>query len=729
MPVARSAARVKSRLFIAAVVVVLLVAAAAVWRSGAFRPVPLEGQVAIAKPPAARPAGYVGSEACAECHANESAAWAGSQHRAAMERPDASTVLGNFADASYTKNGVTSRFTRRGDDWIVRTDGPDGKLTDYRVEYTFGVHPLQQYLVDIGRGRLQALSVAWDSRPAAAGGQRWFHLYPNERIDHRDELHWTGRQQNWNYMCADCHATDLQKNYDRATDTFATRWAEIGVGCEGCHGPGSAHVEWARRAAQAPADAPAARDKGLTVQFDERGTNLWRIDAATGNAVRSHPRRVDAEVEVCAQCHSRRGQFSNGYRPGERLMDHYLPALITTGLYYPDGQQRDEVYNWGSFLTSRMYSKGVTCGDCHDPHSGKPRAAGNTVCAQCHLASKYDGPQHHFHPAGSSGAQCAACHMPTTTYMVVDPRHDHGFRIPRPDLTRTIGVPNACNQCHADHDAAWSEAEIRRRYPHPKTGFQDFATVFASADRGDPSATIGLVQLVANQDESAIARASALSRLGRLGGENAALAAEAALRDPSGLVRHAAIGVYESVPPEQRLALVPLLDDPLRAVRMQAARVLAPVPASALGPAGTAAYDKAAAEYVAGEQFNADRPESRTNLGTYFAERGRYMESEAEFRSAIEMDPRYVPAWVNLADLLRMRGREEAAEATLREGLERSPRDAMLHHSLGLSLVRQHRDAEALAELRKASELDPGNARFAEVYGIAKAELAPDGGR
>ena len=719
----------KSRLLIAAAVVALLVAAAAAWRSGLLRTTPLEGPVAAVEPAVARPAGYVGSDACAECHAKESAAWAKSQHKAAMELPSASTMLGNFDDASYTKDGVTSRYTRRGDDWFVRTDGPDGKLTDYRVEYTFGVYPLQQYLVDIGRGRLQALSVAWDSRPAAEGGQRWFHLYPGERIDHRDELHWTGRQQNWNYMCADCHATDLQKNYDRATDTFATRWAEIGVGCEGCHGPGSAHVEWARTAQRAPAGATAKVDNGLTVHFDERRANLWRIDPATGNAARSHPRRVDAEVEVCAQCHSRRGQFSNGYHPGERLLDHYLPALITTGLYYPDGQQRDEVYNWGSFLTSRMYSKGVTCGDCHDPHTGKTRAAGNTLCAQCHLASKYDSPQHHFHPAGTPGAQCAACHMPTTTYMVVDPRHDHGFRIPRPDLTRTIGVPNACNQCHADRDAAWSEVEIRRRYPHPKTGFQDFATVFADADRGDPAATIGLVQLVANQDESAIARASALSRLGRLGGENAALAAEAALRDPSGLVRHAAIGVYETVPPEQRMALVPLLDDPLRAVRMQAARVLAPVPASALGPAGTAAYDKAAAEYVAGEQFNADRPESRTNLGTYFAERGRYMESEAEFRSAIEMDPRYVPAWVNLADLLRMRGREEAAEATLRDGLKQAPRDAMLHHSLGLSLVRQHRDAEALAELRKASELDPGNARFAEVYGIAKAELSPGTGQ
>jgi tetratricopeptide (TPR) repeat protein len=318
--------------------------------------------------------------------------------------------------------------------------------------------------------------------------------------------------------------------------------------------------------------------------------------------------------------------------------------------------------------------------------------------------------------------------MPTTTYMVVDPRHDHGFRIPRPDLTQTIGVPNACNQCHADRDAAWSEAEIRRRYPHPKTGFQDFATVFADADRGNPSAEIGLVQLVANQDESAIARASALARLARTGGENAMFAAEAALRDPSGLVRHAAIGVYETVPPEQRLALAPLLGDPLRAVRMQAARVLAPVPPASLGPGGEAAYERAAAEYVAGERFSADRPESRTNLGTYYAERGRYMESEAEFRSAIELDPRYVPAWVNLADLLRLSGREDAAEAALRDGLVQSPKDAMLHHSLGLSLVRQKRNAEALAELRKASELDPGNARFAEVYGIARAELAPEDG-
>jgi predicted CXXCH cytochrome family protein len=692
------------------------------WRSGVFTALPTATQqVAIEDASQAPPAGYVGSGACARCHAKESDAWRGSQHAVAMQVPDEHTVLGDFNDSSFEHFGVTSRFFRRDGKFVVRTDGPDGKLADFEVRHTFGVYPLQQYLLDIGGGRLQALSIAWDSRPKADGGQRWFHLYPDERIDHDDELHWTKRQQNWNYMCADCHATDLQKNYDAATNTFATRWAEPTVGCEACHGPGSAHVAWADAAGHG---APRAASNGLAVHFGERRSAAWRIDPATGNATRSKARDKDTEIDVCAQCHSRRGQFSNGYHPGDTLEDHYLPALLTSGLYYPDGQQRDEVYNWGSFLSSRMYSKGVTCGDCHEPHGAKLRAAGNAVCAQCHLASKFDTQAHHFHEPGTPGAQCAACHMRTTTYMVVDPRHDHSFRIPRPDLTETLGVPNACNQCHEDRSPAWAVAELKKRYPHAQMGYQDFAMAFASADRNEPDATIALAQLVANQDESAIARASALDRLGQLGGENATLSAEAGLKDPSPLVRHAAIGVFDAVPPEQRLQVIPLLEDPVRAVRMRAARTLAPVPAATLGAGGAEAYSKAAAEYVAGERFDADRPENRTNLGGYYAERGQFAEAEAEIRAAIALDPSFVPAWVNLADTMRMQAREADAESALREGLKHSPSDATLHHALGLSLVRQKKNAEALRELKRATELAPGNARFAYVYGVAKTELA-----
>ncbi len=636
--------------------------------------------------------------------------------QAASER----TVLGDFDGATFEHFGVTTRFFRRDGKFMARTDGPDGKLADFEVSHTFGVYPLQQYLVEIGGGRIQALTIAWDSRPKSAGGQRWFHLYPSERIGHDDELHWTKRQQNWNFMCADCHTTDLQKNYDAATDTFRTRWSELSVGCEACHGPASAHVKWADAVASG---AHPGGSNGLTVHFGERRNASWRIDPATGNAVRSKARGDDAELEVCAQCHSRRGQFSNSYRPGERLQDHYLPALLVNGLYWPDGQQRDEVYNWGSFLSSRMYSKGVTCGDCHEPHGAKLRAPGNGVCAQCHLASKYDAPSHHFHAAGTAGAACASCHMRTETYMIVDARHDHSFRIPRPDLSERLGVPNACNQCHTDRTASWASAEIRKRYRNPRPGFQDFAEAFASADRGEPSASIALTQLVANLDESAIARASALDRMAQFGGENALLSAEAALKDRSALVRHAAIGVFDTVPPDQRREIAPLLSDPIRSVRMRAARTLAPLPERALGPTESEAFARAADEYVAGERFNADRPENRVNLGGFFAERGRFMEAEAEFRAALALDPAFVPAWVNLADLMRMRNREADAESILREGLAKAPSDATLHHALGLSLVRQKRNEEALRELKRATELAPDNSRFAYVYGVASQEL------
>jgi predicted CXXCH cytochrome family protein len=637
-----------------------------------------------------------------------------------MQVADERTVLGDFAGVKFRNRGVTSEFFRRDGRFMVRTDGPDGKLADFEVRHTFGVYPLQQYLIELPGGRVQALSIAWDARPKDQGGQRWFHLYPNERIAHTDELHWTQRQQNWNFMCSDCHSTDVRKNFDAATGAFATTWAEISVGCEACHGPGSSHVALARAAAGGD---PAAARGGLTVTFDERKGVAWVIDPATGNASRSVPRSTSTELDVCAQCHARRGQFSNDYRPGEPFTDHYLPALLGPGLYHPDGQQLDEVFNWGSFLSSRMHEKGVTCGDCHDPHGGKLHAPGNAVCAQCHAAAKYDAPSHHFHEPGTAGAACAACHMQTETYMVVDPRHDHSFRIPRPDRTVSLGTPNACNHCHADRTPEWAAAEIRKRYPDPKPGFQGFAEAFAAADRGDAAATMALVQVTANLDESAIARASAIERLGRLPSENALFAAEAGLKDASPLVRRASIAVFEQLPPLQRKAVVPLLDDPSRIVRMQAARTLAPLADDAFDPAALEAFRKAAAELEAAERFNADRPEHRTNLGGFLAERGETVAAEAEYRAALALDPRFVPAWANLADLRRLQGREADAEATLREGLKVVPDAAALHHSLGLSLVRQQRKAEALRELRRATELEPGNARYKYVYDIAAAEI------
>jgi len=238
---------------------------------------------------------FVGSTTCAACHAKESAAWQGSRHRQAMQVADAKTMLGNFNGAQFNYAGVTSTFTKRDGKFFARTDGPDGKLHDYEVRYTFGVDPLQQYLIEFPDGRFQALSIAWDVEK-----KRWFHLYPKQHVDSADELHWTRPSQNWNYMCADCHSTALRKNYDAGANRFRTQWSEISVGCEACHGPGSAHVAWASAGRDGK---PYADDgsKGLAARLDERRGVAWARDGSAATATRSKPRATEHEIDVCAQ--------------------------------------------------------------------------------------------------------------------------------------------------------------------------------------------------------------------------------------------------------------------------------------------------------------------------------------------------------------------------------------------------------------------------------------------
>lgn len=662
-------------------------------------------------PPHATPR-FVGSTACKDCHAAEHQAWQGSQHDRAMQHATAATVLGDFNDALFRHAGSESRFFTRDGKFFVRTDGPDGALADFEIKYTYGVYPLQQYLIELPDGRVQALSITWDARPKAEGGQRWFHQYPKEQIDHRDELHWTKRAQNWNFMCADCHSTDVRKNYNMRENRFATAWAEINVGCEACHGPGSNHVTWAR-------DKPAEAAKGLTVALDQRRGVTWALDPATGNATRSRPKSGDAEIEVCAQCHARRAQIAEGYHAGKPFLDHYLPSLIAPPLYHADGQQREEVYIWGSYLQSKMHAKGVTCGDCHEPHSQKLRAPGNAVCAQCHLPAKYDSPSHHFHAAAKAGSRCVDCHMPATTYMVIDPRRDHSLRVPRPDLSVSIGTPNACNGCHSDKPAKWADAAVRKWYGHAPQGFQTFATAFDFAARDAAEAGPALAGVARDAAQPPIVRATAAQLLGGFPSAEMLEALRRGLSDPDGLVRLGSLQAIDAIPAEQRAVLVaPLLSDSLRVVRIEAARLLAPVPAEALAPNQRAAFNAAADEFIATQNYNADRPEARTALGTFYAARGRADDAERALRSAIALEPRHVPAYVNLADLRRAQGRDAEAETVLREGLSANPNDASLHHALGLALVRREQMPQALAELRRAAELAPGDTRFAYVYAV-----------
>ena len=595
--------------------------------------------------------------------------------------------------------------------FFVHTDGADGKLADFEIRYTFGVTPLQQYLIAFPDGRMQALGIAWDSRPKEKGGQRWFHLYPDQTPKSGDPLHWTGLDQTWNFQCAECHSTELRKNYDAAQNTYATTWAEINVACEACHGPGAQHVEWAKGDRTGP--------DGLIVHFDERRGVHWSLDPTSGNARRSEPRTSAKELEMCGVCHSRSTKIAEPWRPAEQLLQTHVPALLSPGLFEADGKMLDEVYNYAPFRQSKMFIVGVSCSDCHNPHSLKLVADGDAVCGQCHDAGKYAAASHHHHPETSDAARCTACHMPMRTSMRVDQRHDHGFRIPRPDETVRFGTSNACNDCHTDKDAAWAAAAVEHWFGPARKGFQTWTESFAAARAGKPEAPGLLLRLADKADAPSIARATAFEFLADYLSRQTVAAAGRGLVDADPLVRLAALRTLRPFPPEQSWRLAsPLFADPVRAVRIEAAALLPDAERSPRRGRQDPARPRYR-RYIAAQMINADRPEHRVNLGNLYARQRRFAEAEAEYAAARRLDPGFTPAYVGLAQIDAQQGRDADGEWVLREALSRLPDDADLHHALGLNLVRQHRSSEALTEIGRAAAIDPDNARYTYVYAVA----------
>jgi tetratricopeptide (TPR) repeat protein len=634
---------------------------------------------------------------CFECHADETRAWRGSHHDLAMQEATEKTVLGDFDDKEFEWKGVLTRFTRRTGRFFVFTEGPDGKLAEFPVKYTFGFTPLQQYLVELPRGRLQALTVAWDTKK-----HRWFSLH-DERFPPGDPLHWTGLAYNWNHMCAECHSTDLRKNYDAASDSFQTTWAEINVGCQGCHGPGSEHVAWARRVAETDEDYAVDDPKGFEVRLKGR-----------------------VEVEHCARCHARRSVVEDRYRYGDAFLDHYDLALLEPDLYQPDGQMLDEVYNYGSFLQSRMYAKGVRCSDCHEPHAAKLRLEGNLMCQRCHNDSPppqfetlkkkvYDAKEHHFHEPGKPGSFCVDCHMPAVTYMVVDPRHDHSFRIPRPDLSVKLGIPNACNDCHKDKTPEWAAEAVDRWYPRDTPRPPHFAEAFVRGRAGDPASVPALQGIFRDKEQPGIVRATALEILSAYGDVDAL--AEGT-KDEDALVRAEAAQGF-SDPSRAVPFLAPLLKDPVRLVRVVAARSLAGVPGTLPDPS---AFASAIAEFRTRQEEMLDRPESHLNLGSLAEANHDSRSAEREYKKAIEILPAFWPARANLAHLLNAQGRNPEAEKVLVDATKLHAENGEAWYSLGLLQAEENRLADAAASLGEAARRMQ-RPRVLYNYGVALQRL------
>jgi len=645
---------------------------------------------------------FVGRGQCVDCHADAYTDWLGSHHDDAMDIANADTVLGDFGDTEFEYNGISTSFYRKDDKFFVFTESAGGEMAEHEVLYTFGVEPLQQYLVAFPGGRLQALSTAWDIER-----QEWFFLYPGEDIDAGDWLHWTRNGQNWNGMCAECHSTNLRKNYDPETKTYSTKWSEIDVSCEACHGAGSRHVAWADID---PVQRPAIANYGLDVQTN--GIDGPQL------------------VELCAACHVRRAEIGDYNHAQVNLMETLVPSLLEQGIYHPDGQILEEDYVWGSFVQSKMYANGVSCRDCHNVHSLELKLEGNQLCHQCHVPETYDTPKHHFHELTAdgepnAGAQCIKCHMPEQPYMVIDYRADHSMRVPRPDLTRSIRVPNACSSCHDDRSLDWaidaySDWYGSERKPH-------FGTILAAAQAGDPDAANGLYGVISDAATPAIARATAVSALSAYPGEQSAALLERALGDEDALIRHAAVDTIDSARSEQLSEwLAPMLEDPVRAVRLRAAARLGTIGPDYLTAAQRVLLNESLDEYVSAMRDGLDFAAAGMILGNLYSARGDLRAAERYYRDALEVDELFFPAKMNLAVLVAQQGAEAEAELLFREVLEAYPNRYDAAYSLALLLAGQNRLDESADYLAQATEGMPFNSRAHYNHGLLLAQLGRD---
>ncbi len=656
---------------------------------------------------------FVDNTQCIECHTEQGKEWQGSHHAQAMQLANEKTVKGDFNDIKFTHHKITSTFFRSDDAFFVKTVGPDGIHTDFKIKYTFGVEPLQQYIVELDKGHLHTLDIAWDTRPENIGGQRWFRLVPDEHTKPGEPLHWTGLNYNWNNRCAECHSTNVQKNYNLASDTYNTSWSEVNVSCQSCHGPGTEHVDWA---ALSDSDEKQLQGKGLIVDYQNNDQRY--------------------QIETCARCHSRRHQVSAVDRHGEKFMDDFMPSLLTESLYHPDGQILDEVFVHGSFLQSKMYAKGVGCLDCHNPHSGKLKLTGNALCLQCHGSSppqqrfpnlqvkQYDSPEHHFHKQGSDGAQCVNCHMPTTTYMEVDPRRDHSFKIPNPALSLKINTPNACNSCHQDKSIKWAKDAMVKWYGNKSLTGQSYGELIYATRHGGSNALGEIVKFINDDDNPAIQTATLIQELVKYFPQSKAIGTSIeSLKHSDPLVRAAAVANIEQIPVQYRLPLLtPLLDDPVRAVRINAARVAAVIPAKELADSEIT-FNTAIEEYKALQNSLSDTAEAHLNLGVLYTDQQQFTYAENEFKQAIALNSYFFPAYINLANLYNRLGKNEQAEIEYRKATQIAPDNGEIYYSLGLLLAEQNRYANAVTELANAYKLLPERIRVAYNYALSLQHL------
>lgn len=625
---------------------------------------------------------YAGSASCRDCHTNAFNNWTNSHHALAERQVIPGLDRSAFDPHRVFKHGTQTSEARvaKGQFEII-TAGLSQRQQTFTPVRVIGVDPLRQFLISAPGNRLQTTEVAFD--PAK---QEWFNVYGEEDRQPGEWGHWTGRGMTWNNMCAACHNTRLRKNYREDADRYDTKMVEMGVGCEACHGPMADHVAWQR-----PRPQPAKGDP--TIRKFSRDQNR----------------------DTCASCHARRSELTADFRPGDGFFDHYsLSIPDESDIFYPDGQVRDEDYEFTAFLGSRMHQGGIRCFDCHDAHSGKTKFPGNLLCMTCHggqvaRSPRIDPASHGRHKMDQEGSKCTGCHMPITTYMARHPRHDHGFTIPDPLLTKQYNIPNACTRCHPDKTVdwalEWTEKWYGKRMDRPTRQRSQW---LAAAHAGEPNAHVNLLRLLV-EEKNPFWRAVATGFLRRWSlepGVTRLLLKQTV--DTNALVRGTAAlslePVVQSGDQIAQNAVRALLDDPVRKVRVDAAWVLR----STVNPNSIAGQDLTL--YM---QSNADQPSGLLQRAIYHLDRGDRATAHTYLRRAVSWDPNSPPLRHELAVVLSQEGRAAEAVQELEIACRLAPREAEYRFKLGLALNEVGKLKQATEALEEAVKLDP---RFAQAW-------------
>jgi predicted CXXCH cytochrome family protein len=627
--------------------------------------------------------GYVGDKQCATCHKDAVESWQRSHHDLAMQIADNSTVLGDFNDVSITLDSVSYFFTRKNDNYNVQVKEIDGSEVDYKIAYTFGITPLQQYIADFDNGKKQVLRVTWD-----VINKKWYHQYPGDNLSPHDWMHWTKSSQNWNTMCAECHSTNLKKNYLVEEDAFNTTYSFINVNCESCHGPAEQHVNWANN----------IQDSLHNNKYIVAGKSQF------------------SQMNMCAPCHSRRAKLTQNLVPGTHFEDQYMLQNLSQEFYHGDGQIEAEDYVFGSFVQSKMYHNDVTCTDCHDAHSLKLKEVGNNLCMQCH-EPKYDTPSHHFHSKETEGSQCVNCHMTGVTYMGVDYRRDHSFRVPRPDQSVAYGTPNACNTCHQDKSNKWAANKVVEWYGSKRADHFSDALLLSHRDNISEKERDALDEFINDLNFPAIARASVINNLQVTDSKQYEALIEG-LNDPSPMIRFAVLQKFRGLSLEDRTSIaLKHTNDTTKLVRIGAAQLLIGVDLNAITDVDISGLKNSRNELEEMLNSNADFSSGRMQLGDYYLQTNDLKNAIKHYRMAIKMDSLLFPVYSNLATSYSMIGDFDNAIHFLNILIDKNPEAARSYYLRALLYFELKQSSLAVTDLNKAISLDPSNSRY--LYNLA----------